>query len=91
MLSGLFWQTESMEKVSHCLCSLEQIAEVVWEQLRRTTQMKVFRLNKYENCGKILKYFDAFELYIVTLLTTGKIKLITVKDNIPINIPKDES
>ena len=53
--------------------------------------MKVFRLNKYENCGKILKHFDAFELYVVTLLTTGKIKSITVKDNIPINIPKDES
>ena len=35
-------------------------------------QMKAFRLNKYENCGKILKYFDAFELDIVTVLTTGK-------------------
>ena len=24
--------------------------------------MKAFRLNKYENCGKIFKYFDPFEL-----------------------------
>ena len=28
---------------------------------------KVFRLNKYENCGKILKYFDPLN-YIATVV-----------------------
>ena len=45
--------------------------------------MKAFRLNKYENCGKVLKYFDAFELYRLTVLTTGTLKIslsTSVKD-----------
>ena len=41
---------------NHCLCALKPTTEVVWEQLRRTMQIKAFRLNEYENCGKILKY-----------------------------------
>ena len=44
-------------------------SEVVWEQLRRTMQIKAFRLNKYEDCGKVLKYFDAFEGNWATVLT----------------------
>ena len=38
-------------------------------------QTKVFRLNKYENCGKVLKYFDAFELYIQSNFTSHIISL----------------
>ena len=34
-------------------------------------QMKVFRLNEYENCGQVLKYFDAHELYRATVLIIG--------------------
>ena len=40
-----------MEQLGHCSCALKQITEVVGEQLRRTMQMKAFRLNEYENCG----------------------------------------
>ena len=54
VLSGLFWQAGTMEQLTHCFCALEQITQVVWEQLRRTMQMKAFRLNKYENYGKVL-------------------------------------
>ena len=52
-----------MEQLSQRLCALKQITEVISEQLRRTMQMKAFRLNKYENCSKV-KYSDSFELYI---------------------------
>ena len=52
-----------MEQLSQRLCALKQITEVISEQLRRTIQMKAFRLNKYENCSKV-KYSDSFELYI---------------------------
>ena len=38
-------------------------------------QIKAFRLNKYENCGKVLKYFDAFGLCRVTVLTIGTLKV----------------
>ena len=34
-------------------------------------QMKAFRLNKYENSGKVLKYSDPFKLYRVTVLVIG--------------------
>ena len=54
-------------------------SDMVWEQLRRTMQMKAFRLNKYENCGKVLKYFDAFELYRVTVLGIGTFKNYLMK------------
>ena len=40
-----------MEQLNYCLCALKQITEVIREQLRRTIQMKAFRLNEYENCG----------------------------------------
>ena len=43
-----------MKQLSHCLCELKQITEAVSEQLRRIMQMKAFRLNKYESCGKVL-------------------------------------
>ena len=47
-------------------------------------QIKAFRLNKYEDCGKVLKYIDAFELYRVNVLTVGKLIknfiVTTVKD-----------
>ena len=33
-------------------------------------QMKAFRLNKHENCGKVLKYFEPFEQYRETVLAT---------------------
>ena len=32
-----------------------------WRAAARTMQMKAFRLNEYENCGKDLKYFEAFD------------------------------
>ena len=32
---------------------------------------EAFRLHKYENGGKVSKYFDAFELNRVTVLTIG--------------------
>ena len=35
-------------------------------------QTKVFQLNKYENCGKVSKYFDPFELCRVTVLVIDK-------------------
>ena len=38
-------------------------------------QMKAFRLNEYENCGKVLKYSDPFELYTVNVQPYGKRKL----------------
>ena len=38
-------------------------------------QKKVFRLNTYENCRKVLKYFHAFELYRVNVLTIGRLRL----------------
>ena len=60
-----------MEQLSHCLCALKPNTEVASEQLRRTMQMKAFRLNKYENCGKGFKYFDPFELYRATVLAIG--------------------
>ena len=31
--------------------------------------MKAFRLNEYENCGKVLKYFDPFKIYKVPVLS----------------------
>ena len=46
-------------------------------------QMKAFRLDKYENCGNVLKYFDAFELYRLTGLAIGTLNislLTSVKD-----------
>ena len=43
----------------------------VWEQLPGTMQMKAFQLNKYENCGKVLKHFDHFQLNTVTVPATG--------------------
>ena len=36
------------------LCALKQITEVVREQLRRTMQMKAFRLNEYENSDSLV-------------------------------------
>ena len=36
---------------------------------------EAFRLNKYENCGKVLKYFDAFELYRASVLSIGTFKI----------------
>ena len=48
-----------MEQSGHCLCALKPIMVVVCEQLRRTLQMKAFRLNEYENCGQVLRYFNA--------------------------------
>ena len=42
-------------------------------------QMKAFRLNKYENYGKVLKYFDAFELYRVNVLGIGTFKNYLMK------------
>ena len=39
-------------------------------------QMKAFRLNKYENNGSVLNYFDPYELYRVTLVNIGKLKVL---------------
>ena len=64
VLSGLFWQAGTMEQLIHCFCALEQITQLVLEQLRRTMQMKAFRLNKYENYGKVFTYFDLLVLYL---------------------------
>ena len=44
---------------------------VVRELQPGTMQMKAFGLNKYENCGKVLK----FELYRVNILTITTVKL----------------
>ena len=54
-------------------------------------QIKAFRLNKYENCGKVLKYFDAFGLYRVTVLTIGALKVSWQLRFIRLYIPIDES
>ena len=75
VLSDLFWWAGTLEQLSHCSCVLKQITKVVWEQLRCTMQMKAFRLNKYENCGKVLKYFDAFQLYRASVLSIGTFKI----------------
>ena len=64
VLSGMLSQAGTMEQLIHCFCALEQITQVVWEQLRRTMPMKTFRLNKHENYGKVLTYFDLFVLYL---------------------------
>ena len=48
-------------------------------------------LNKYENCGKVLKYFDAFGLYRVTVLTIGTLKVSYQLQLIRLYIPIDES
>ena len=62
-LGALFWQAGTMEQLRHCLCALKKMMEVVWEQLRRTMQIKAFRLNKYENSGKVFEYFHLFKPY----------------------------
>ena len=54
-------------------------------------QIKAFRLNKYENCGKVLKYFDAFGLYGVAVLTIGTLKVLCQLQSIRFYIPIDES
>ena len=47
---GLVLVSMNNGTLGHCLCALKQITEVVVrEQLRRTMQMKAFRLNEYEN------------------------------------------
>ena len=48
-----------------------------------------FRLNKYENCGKVLKRFDAFGLYRVTVLTIGTLKVSSELWLIRLFIPID--
>ena len=58
------------------VCTEANYREVVWEQLRHTMQMKAFRLNKYENNGKVLKYFDPSALYRVTVVNRGKLKVL---------------
>ena len=54
-------------------------------------QIKAFRLNKDENCGKVFKYFDAFGLYGVTVLTIGTLKVLCQLRLIRLQIPIDES
>ena len=54
-------------------------------------KIKAFRLNKCENCGKVLKYFGAFGLYRVTVLSTGTFKVSCQLRLIRLYIPIDES
>ena len=53
-------------------------------------QIKAFRLNKYENCGKVLKHFDAFGLCRVTALTIGTLKVSCQLRFIRLYIPIDD-
>ena len=43
--------------------------------------MKAFWLNKNENCGKVLKYFDVFELYRYTFIKNLHYIRVLVKNN----------
>ena len=43
--------------------------------------LKAFWLNKYENCGKVLKYFDVFELYRYTFIKNLHYIRVLMKNN----------
>ena len=68
-----------MEQSDHCLCTLTQITEVVWEQLRYTMQMKAFRPNEYENCNKVNTLFRPCELHKVIVLALRSLNCIATR------------